>query len=137
MILRKLKSARQHKHGIKLPREDLPNFFDSLSKNDIEDFLEDYEDFRDFGFETLNVDSVRKLKMENEGRKNDSSKYGDRDDIEGNRDVDKDKNEYAIHLDAAQRDGSNPSQRSSATDNELRQVGEPGYQTHRCLNYYL
>lgn len=57
------KKKKEHCH-IKNPRTDLPNFFDSLSIEDIDSFLEDYNHCKEFGYETFNADSLKKLYQE-------------------------------------------------------------------------
>lgn len=114
--------AKQKRCPIKLPRSDLPNFFDSLRKEDIEEFMEDYEHCREFGFETFAPESIQKLQQE-KAEKSGGKMYTFKD-----KKSDRDHHHDSVH--------SHASHLTSGFDIELLMVGEPCYQTHRCVDYY-
>lgn len=46
--------VEENERLIEISSTPLPNFFDTLAKKDIEDYLEDYEHFTTFGFSYFN-----------------------------------------------------------------------------------
>lgn len=49
---------------IELVEQKLPNFFDSLQEPDIKEYLEDYEDFREYGHVQFDEKQISQLEIE-------------------------------------------------------------------------
>lgn len=133
------KKGAKHSHGaVKLPRADLPNFFDSIRKEDIDEFLEDYEHCREFGFSCFTTDSIQKLRQE-QIEKSGGKMYTFKDVHEGDEDCHDHNHKHGhghghgIHDDG--RKHSHASHLTSGFDVQLLMVGEPCYQPFRCLQY--
>lgn len=62
------KLVENDQNSIEMSAQKLPNFFDSLQEHDIEDFLQDIDDFKEYGVSYHTDRQVSYLKIELEER---------------------------------------------------------------------